>query len=110
MIGRAPGWPSCWIFDADFVWYYIEDCRPDNPLITNSETGVIHWSAKAQLPLDDPNVALPEEGALHFTYENSGFVCWFSTGVVTTNYNITITPDGKFNINCHFRPDKWQPE
>lgn len=115
--GRAMflDYPDCLIFDMrgpdeDEAWFYIKDCSPTISLITNSETGVLHWTAKAQLPLDDPSVVLPEKGAHHFTYENTDFACWWDVGVETTNYSITITPNGKFNISCHFRPDKWQPE
>ncbi len=99
--------PDCWIFDAEFEWYYIEDCSPTISLITNSNTGVLLWTATAQLPED---AALPETGAHIVTYENSGFACWWDEGVETTNYSIVITPEGSFNISCHFRPDKWQPE
>lgn len=98
--------PSCWIFDMEGTWYYIEDCSPTILQMTNSQTGVLHWSARAQLPA---NAVLPERGAYNFTYENSGFACWWGEGVETTNYSITITPQGKFIANCHFRPDKWQP-
>ena len=110
--GRAMfiDWPDCYIFDIDFNWYYIEDGSPTISLITNSKTGVLHWNAHAQLPVDDPQVVLPERGAHNITYENSGIACWWDVGVETTNYSITITPNGKFNISCHFRPDKWQPE
>ena len=100
-------YPDCYIFDMAFNWYYIEDCSPTISLITNSQTGVLHWRAQAQLPAD---AVLPERGAYNITYENSGFACWWEEGVETTNYSITITPKGKFNISCHFRPDKWQPE
>jgi hypothetical protein len=102
---------SCWIFDVEDNWCFIEDCSPTISLIPNSKTGGFLWTAKAQIPDDDPDCnVLPEKGAVHFTYENSGFACWWSEGVETTNYSITITPKGKFNISCHFRPDKWQPE
>ena len=111
--GRAMflDYPDCFIFDVrgpdeDEAWFYIDDCSPTISLITNSKTGVIHWKAKAQLP---PEAVLPERGAYHFTYENSEFACWFK-GAFTTNYSITITPKGQFIINCHFRPDKWQPD
>jgi hypothetical protein len=100
-------YPDCWIFDVNFEWYYIEDCNPTVGLITNSQADVILWTAKAQLP---ENAAFPEKGAFHFTYENSGFACWWDDDTMTTKYKITITPNGKFNISCHFRPDKWQPE
>jgi hypothetical protein len=102
-------WPDCFIFDTEFEWYYIPDCRPTITLEANSQTGVLHWTAKAQLP---EGAALPEKGAHKVTYENSGFSCWWDEAgeVRTTNYSITITPNGKFNIECHFRPDKWQPE
>jgi hypothetical protein len=111
-VGRAEflegeEYQGCWIFDVDFVWYEIEDCSPTIALITNSYPGVIHWNAHAQLPA---GAALPEQKAVHFTYKNSGFACWWDEGVETTNYSITITPKGKFIINCHFRPDKWQPD
>ena len=104
--------PDCWVFDVrgpdkDEYWHYIEDCSPTISLITNSKKGVLHWHAQAQLPAD---AALPEKEAVHFTYENSGFACWWAPGVETTNYSITITPKGKFIISCHFRPDKWQPD
>jgi len=99
--------PDCWIFDVNFDWHYIEDCSPTISLITNSKPGVLHWNAHAQLP---PEAVLPEHGAVHFTYEDSGFACWWEEGVETTNYSITITPKGKFIISCHFRPDKWQPD
>jgi hypothetical protein len=99
--------PDCMIFDAEENWFYIEDCSPTISLVTNSRTGVLHWTAKAQLPGD---AVLPEKGAVQFTYENSGFACWWDVGVETTNYSITITPNGQFNIACHFRPDKWQPD
>ncbi len=103
--------PDCWIFDVDFnetgEWYYIKDCSPTISLITNNKEGVFHWHAQAQLP---DGAALPEHGAVHFTYENSGFACYWEEGVETTNYSITITPKGKFIISCHFRPDKWQPD
>ena len=99
--------PDCYVFDMDFNWYYIEDCSPTISLITNSKPGVLHWNAHAQLP---SNAVLPEHGAYHFTYENSGFACWWDEGVETTNYSLTITPKGKFIISCHFRPDKWQPD
>jgi hypothetical protein len=98
--------PSCYIFDMDFNWYYVEDCSPTIALITNSTTGVLHWTAKAQLPA---GAVLPDQGAYRITYDNSGFACWWDVGVETTNYSITITPNGKFNISCHFRPDMWQP-
>ena len=105
----GPAWfgdhPSCMIFDVNFVWYYIEDCSPTIVLHTNSATDERLWFARAQLP---DCAALPEREAVHFTYENSGFSCW-GEGILTTNYSITITPKGKFIINCHFRPDKWQP-
>jgi len=108
-VGRAEflDFPGCWIFDINFVWYEIEDCSPTIALITNSAPGVIHWNAHAQLPA---GAALPEKEAVHFTYENSGFACWWDEGVETTNYSITITPKGKFIISCHFKPDKWQPD
>ena len=103
---------SCYIFDVrgpdlDDYWFYIEDCSPTIGLITNSKTDVILWTAKAQLP---EGAFLPDRGAYLVTYENSGFACWWDVGVETTNYSITITPKGKVNISCHFRPDKWQPE
>ena len=104
---ESPDVLECWVFEVEFNWYYIEDCSPTIALITNSQTGVLHWPAKAQLPAD---AVLPDQGAYHFTYENSGFACWWEEGVETTNYSITITPNGKFNISCHFRSDKWQPE
>lgn len=100
-------YPDCYIFDVTFEWHYIPDCNPTTGLITNSRTDVILWTAKAQLP---EYAALPEKEAVHFTYENSGFACWWDDDTLTTKYNITITPNGKFNISCHFRPDKWQPE
>lgn len=107
-------WPDCYIFDTTIFdtepqWFYIPDCRPTITLETNSRTGVLHWTAKAQLP---EGAALPEKGAVKVTYENSGFACWWDEAgeIQTTNYSITITPNGKFNISCHFRPDKWQPE
>ncbi len=108
-VGRAQflDFPDCYIFDVNWDWYYIEDCSPTIALITNNKPGMIHWHAHAQLP---PEAALPENGAVHFTYENSGFACWWDEGVETTNYSITITPNGKFIISCHFRPDKWQPD
>ena len=108
-VGRAMffDYPDCWIFDVNFDWYFIDDCSPTIALITNSKPGVIHWNAHAQLP---PEAVLPEQEAVHFTYENSGFACWWDEGVETTNYSITITPKGKFIISCHFRPDKWQPD
>ena len=108
-VGRAMflDYPDCWIFDVNFDWYFIDDCSPTIALITNSKPGVIHWNAHAQLP---PEAVLPEREAVHFTYENSGFACWWDDDTLTTKYNITITPDGKFNISCHFRPDKWQPD
>jgi len=99
--------PDCWVFDVEFNWYYIEDCSPTISLITNSKTGVLHWTAQAQLP---DYAILPDQGAYKITYENSGFSCWWEEGIETTNYSITITPKGKFNISCHFRPDKWQPD
>lgn len=106
--------PDCWVFDMrgpsdDDAWYYIENCSPTISLITNSKTGMLHWTAHGQLPIDDPNIQLPEKGAYQFTYENSGFVCWWEEGVVTTNYAFTLTSKGKFIASCHFRPDKWQP-
>ena len=106
-------YPSCSVFDVEFdfdelaPWIDIEDCSPTIALITNSKTGVILWTAKAQLPDD---AALPEREAVHFTYEDTGFACWWDEDTLTTNYSITITPKGKFIISCHFRPDKWQPE
>ena len=103
-------YPSCWIMDVELNWYYIEDCSPHIDLITNSRTGVLLWSAKAQLPVDDEEVVLPELGAYLITYENSDFACWWDENTQTTNYSIIITPDGIFNVSCHFRPDKWQPE
>ena len=108
-VGRAMflDFPDCWIFDIENNWYYIEDCSPTISLITNSKKGVLHWHAQAQLP---PEAVLPEQEAIHFTYENSGFACWWDVGVETTNYSVTITPKGKFIISCHFRPDKWQPD
>jgi len=104
---------SCLVFDVEFdfdelaPWIYIEDCSPTIALITNSKTGVILWTAKAQLPDD---AALPEQGAYLVTYEDSGFACWWDENTLTTNYSIVITPDGEFIISCHFRPDKWQPD
>ena len=113
-VGRAMfmDFPDCRIFDVRGpdvydAWFYIEDCSPTIALITNSKPGVIHWNAHAQLPA---GAALPEQEAVHFTYENSGFACWWDEGVETTNYSITITPKGKFIISCHFMPDKWQPD
>ena len=108
-VGRAmfEDYPDCLIFDVNFDWYYVEDCSPTISLITNSQKDVKHWHARAQLP---PGAVLPEQAAVHITYENSGFACWWGPGVETTNYTITITPHGKFIISCHFRPDKWQPE
>jgi hypothetical protein len=103
-------YPDCWIMDIELEWFHIEDCSPHIDLISNSRTGVLLWHAQAQLPVDDPDVVLPERGAFHITYENSGFACWWAEDVETTNYSITITPNGKFNVSCHFRPDKWQPE
>jgi hypothetical protein len=102
-------WSECWIFDMEGTWFYIPDCSPTITLETNSRTGVMHWTAKAQLPAE---AVLPEKGAYKFTYENSGFSCyWDEAGLIrTTRYSITITPKGKFNISCHWRPDKWQPE
>ena len=97
----------CYIFDVDFTWYFIEDCSPIIGLTTNSKTGVILWSAKAQLP---DGAALPDLGAHLVTYENSGFACWWNPTTLTTKYSIVITPDGEFIISCHFRPDKWQPD
>jgi hypothetical protein len=99
--------PDCYLVDIAWNWYYVEDCSPTISLITNSKTGVLLWHAHTQLPA---GAVLPERGAYHITYENSGFACWWEEGVETTNYSITITPDGMFNINCHFRPEKWQPE
>jgi hypothetical protein len=98
--------PGCWIFDVNMVWYQIDDCSPTISLITNSNTGMILWTAKAQLP---DKAALPDLGTYIVTYENSGFACWFEEGILTTNYSILITPDGAFIASCHFRPDKWQP-
>ena len=98
--------PDCWIFDAEWNWYYIPDCNPTRQLITNSKPGLLHWNAHAQLP---DGATLPEK-TWHPTYEDTGFTCWWDEGVVTTNYSLVITPNGKFNITCHFRPDKWQPE
>lgn len=111
-LGRAMilDYPDCWIFDMNFTWYYIPDCSPTIALVTNSRTGELLWQAHAQLPLDDPNVALPERGAYKVTYEKSGFACYWDDNTLTTNYSITITPNGKFIVSCHFRPDKWQPE
>jgi hypothetical protein len=97
----------CYVMDINMDWYYLEKCSPQIGLTTNSKTGNIIWTAKAQLPEE---AALPEKGAVHFTYENSGFYCWWDDFTFTTNYNITITPNGQFNISCHFRPDKWQPD
>lgn len=47
--GRAMfvNFPDCWIFDMNFNWYYVEDCSPTISLISNSETGVLHWHAQA---------------------------------------------------------------
>jgi hypothetical protein len=106
--GRAMflDWPDCYIFDVEWTWYHIPDCNPTISLITNSRTGMLHWTAKAQLP---EGAVLPEKGAYKVTYEDSGFACWWDVGVETTNYSITITPNGHFNIACHFRPDKFQP-
>jgi hypothetical protein len=101
--------PDCYIFDVDFNWYYIPDCSPTISLVTNSKTGVLLWTAQAQLPVDEEDVALPEKGAFVVTYENSGFACYWDDNTLTTNYSIIITPDGKFIANCHFRPGKWQP-
>lgn len=99
--------PHCWVFDVEWNWYYIEDCSPTIALETNSKTGVVHWHAHTQLPA---NAVLPDQGAYIVTYENSGFACnWFEGGQ-TTNYSTTITPNGKFSMHCHFRPDKWQPD
>ena len=97
----------CWIIDVNWEWYYLEECLPQIALITNSRTGLIIFSAKAQLP---DEAALPEEGAYVVTYENSGFSCWWDDDTVTTNYSIVITPDGRFNIECIFMPGKWQPD
>ena len=99
--------PLCWIFDVDGIWYEIEDCNPTISIETNGKTEVKHWSARVQLP---EGAALPEKGAYRVTYENSGFACWWAEGVETTNDSIVITPNGRFNISCDFRPDKWQPE
>lgn len=99
------GW--CWIFDINMEWYYLEDCPKQIGVTTNSHTGMILWSATAQLP---DEAALPDQGAYVVTYENSGFACWWDDDTATTNYSIVITPQGKFNISCHFRPDKWQPD
>jgi hypothetical protein len=98
--------PDCYIFDAEWEWYYIPDCNPTRQLVTNSMPGILHWNAHAQLP---DGAALPEK-TWHPTYEDTGFTCWWDEGVLTTNYSITITKDGKFIISCHFRPDKWQPD
>ncbi len=98
--------PDCWIFDAEWEWYYIPDCNTTRALVTNSKPGLLHWNAHAQLP---DHAALPEK-TWHPTYEDTGFACWWDEGVVTTNYSITITKNGKFIISCHFRPDKWQPD
>ena len=100
-------WPDCWVFDVQGEWYYIEDCSPTIAMETNGRIDVKHWAAKAQLPED---AALPDGKAWHTSYEDSGFVCWWDVGVETTKYSVTITPDGQFNISCHFRADKWQPE
>jgi hypothetical protein len=97
----------CEIFDVNWKWYYLEKCLPQVALITNSRTGLIIFSAKAELP---EGAALPERGAYVVTYENSDFCCWWDDDTVTTNYSIVITPDGLFNIECIFRPDKWQPD
>ena len=97
----------CWVFDVNWEWYYLEECLPQVALITNSRTGLIIFSAKAEMPAE---AALPERGAWVVTYENSGFSCWWDDDTVTTNYSIVITPNGKFNIECIFRPDKWQPD
>ena len=102
---ESGGW--IWIFDANMEWYYLEDCPTQIAVTTNSHTGMILWTATAQLP---EGAALPEQGAYVVTYENSGFVCWWDDDTVTTNYSIVITPKGKFNISCHFRPDMWQPD
>jgi hypothetical protein len=101
-------WPDCFIFDVEWNWYYIDDCHPTLTLDSNSRTGVKLWTAKAQLPEE---AVLPEQGAYKVTYENSGFACWWDEfgEVQTTKYSIIITPNGKFNISCHFRPDKWLP-
>jgi hypothetical protein len=97
----------CWIFDINWEWYYLEDCTPQVALWTNSQTGMINFAAKGQLP---DGAALPEQGAYVVTYDNSGFACWWDDNTVTTNYSIVITPQGNFNISCHFMPGKWQPD
>jgi len=97
----------CWVFDVNWDWYYLVDCTPQVALTTNSRTGLIIFSAKAQMPAE---AALPEGGAWVVTYENSDFCCWWDDYTVTTNYSIVITPNGLFNIECIFRPDKWQPD
>lgn len=111
-LGRATflDLPDCWIFDMDFNWYYVPDCSPTVSLITNGDSGVLLWHAQAWLPLDDPNVVLPEDGAFKVTYEDTDFACYWDDNTLTTNYSITITPNGKFIASCHFRPGKWQPE
>jgi hypothetical protein len=100
---------SCIIIDTELEEYLIDDCSPIFALKTNSQTMVLHWTAKAQLP---EGAALPENGAHIITYENSGISCWWDVAgeVLTTNYSIIITPNGQVNMECHWRPDKWQPE
>jgi hypothetical protein len=96
----------CWIIDAEWNWYYLEHCSPQIGVITNSRTGVILWTAKAQLPA---GAVLPEKGAHVYNYENSGFECWWDDNTVTTNFRIVITPEGSFTATCLFMPGKWQP-
>ena len=107
VISEFPNGDACWIFDMDMTIYYIDDCSPKHGVFIHGTYDYQQWSAKGQLP---EGAVLPEKGAGHITYEDTGFVCLGMGWVETTNYSITITPNGKFNINCHFRPDKWKPE
>ena len=107
VISEFPNGDACWIFDVDFNMYYIDDCSPKHGVLIHGTYEYQLWSAKGQLP---EGAVLPEQGAAKITYENSGFTCWGMGGVSTTHYSLVITPNGKFNITCQFRPDRWQPE
>lgn len=100
---------DCWMPDAEWEWYYFEDCNPTHSIVTNSKTGVMHWTAQAQLP---EGAAVPERGAVHWTYENTpgNFACWWDENTFTTNYIMTISPQGRINVHCHFKPGMWQPD
>jgi hypothetical protein len=107
VINDFPHPTACVVMDMDLVLYWMEDCSPKHGVLMHGTNEYQLFAAKGQLP---EGAALPEKGAGVITYADTGFACWGMGGVQTTNYSIVITPNGKFNINCHFRPDKWKPD